>query len=585
MLRHRWALLIGLACILITNWLAIYPAQIVRMALDDVLAAVREAQAGNNEAQTIVAGHVLGYGGLVLLVALIRGIFLYIMRMTIIAVSRKIEFAQKNELFDQYQTYSLSILRRNQTGDLMARISEDVGNVRMFLGPGIMYTLNTAILFVLIFTTMVLVSPTLSLYVLLPMPLLAYLIYYVHSRIVQRTDERQQQLSRVSSFTQEAYSGIRLIRGYARESAWEDWFERESAEYRRLSMRVVLVDAFFFPVVAFLTGLSMLFTIWLGGYRVLDGSISPGNIAEFFLYLNLLVWPVTALGWVTSLTQKAIASQRRINELLRFRSEIDFEGQAQLPNQAVSIAFDHVSFRYPDTGIEALRNISFELAPGQMLGLIGPTGSGKTTLANVLLRFLEPDLGQVTLDGRPVADYSKSGLRQHIGYVAQDGFLFSDTIAQNIAFGAPDATVAQVEAAARFACVHDDIVAFPRGYETLVGERGVTLSGGQKQRVSIARAFVRQPGILLLDDSLSAVDAATEEHILQNLRGMRGQGYKPTLIVISHRIATVQTADLILYMDDGRVVEAGTHGELLALGGSYARLYRKQQLEVALLEH
>lgn len=583
--KYRWPLLLGTLFIIISNWFSIYPAQIVRDAVNlvgdlahmDALVAGFGVQSGMD--QTIQHALIV-FGVLMVSAALLRGFFLFLVRQTIIVVSRKIEYDQKNTLFDAYQQYSLSILRRRQTGDLMARISEDIGSVRMFTGPGIMYTLNTITLFVMVMVTMIYVNPELTFYVLLPMPILALSIFWVHSIINKRSEETQAQLSSISSFTQEAYSGIRLLRAFAREKVSERQFNRESDIFKLKSMKLARVDAFFYPTIFLLVGLSTVLAVWIGGEKVIGGTLSIGNIAEFVLYINLLTWPVASLGWITSMIQKAAASQKRLDEMMALHSEIRFAENSTIPAQA-SIELTDVNFTYPDTGIRALKNISFKVEAGQTLGIVGSTGCGKSTIANMLLRLFDVDTGTIRIGGQDIGTYSKEGLRGAIGYVPQDVFLFSDTIAANIAFGKQDATQEEIRAAAEFAGVLEDILAFPKGFDTEIGERGVTLSGGQKQRVSIARAYLRKPPLLILDDALSAVDTRTEAKILQHLRQhiSGAHAYKPTLVIISHRISAVQDADTILVMDDGTIVERGTHQQLIATGGDYAQLYQKQLLE------
>lgn len=603
--RYRWPLIWGIVFILISNWFSIYPAQVVRDAFNLVSDLIRQQElvAGTPAGDALsrrITYTLLLFGGIVVVAALLRGFFLYLVRQTIIVVSRHIEFDQKNELFDKYQLYSLSILRRRQTGDLMARIGEDVAAVRMFTGPGIMYTLSTITLFTMVMATMVVVNAELTLYVLLPMPVLALSIYLVHERINKRSEQAQNQLSTISSFTQEAFSGIRLLRAYTREDVSRRNFNQQSDVYMDLSLRLAKVDALFFPTILLLVGLSTVLTVWVGGEKVIAGTVTLGNIAEFILYINLLTWPVASLGWITSMIQKAAASQKRINELLALESELQFPASSE-PVTRAHIQFVDVSFTYADTGIRALRGIHLDVPAGTTLGIVGTTGSGKTTLTSMLLRFMDPTEGAAFLDGRLLSEYSKEALRGAIGYVPQDVFLFSDTIANNIAFGKMNATREEVEAAARFAGVYDDIVGFPDGFETVIGERGVTLSGGQKQRLSIARAYLGRPKLLILDDALSAVDTRTEATILDNLRGggtapfalaptnghpsADGEvaaGYRPTLVIVSHRISAVQDAQQIIVMDEGQIVERGTHAELLARRGAYAELYTKQLLEAEL---
>ncbi|MDX2062311.1 MAG: ABC transporter ATP-binding protein [Bacteroidia bacterium] len=582
--KYRFRLVWGMVFIVISNWFSIYPAQVVRDAFNLVADLIKQ--------QNLVEGYAAGatlaprfaytllfFGAIVLGAALLRGVFLFFVRQQIIVMSRLIEFDQKNQLFDHYQQYSLRILRQRQTGDLMSRISEDVGAVRMFTGPGIMYTLNTLVLFAMVMTTMLYVNAELTLYVLTPMPLLALAIYAVHNVINKKSEAVQAKLSDITSVSQETYSGIRLLRAYARETSAEAQFLAESEALKTKSLSLAKVDALFYPTILLLIGLSTTITVWIGGEKVIAGTVSLGNIAEFLIYINLLTWPVASLGWITSMIQKGAASQKRINELLSLKSELSFPHESP-PITEGRIEFQAVTLTYPDTGIEALRGIDFQIPPGQVLGIVGTTGSGKSTLANLLVRLMDTTEGQIRIDGRPIQDYSEAALRQQVGYVPQDVFLFSDTIANNIAFGDLEADRARIEAAARFAGVYDDIVAFPEGFETVIGERGVTLSGGQKQRISIARAFLRQPRVLILDDALSAVDTRTEAQILANLKAQLGaSGLPPTLILISHRLSGLEHAQHILVLDEGQIVEQGTHGQLLALGGTYAELYQHQLLE------
>jgi ATP-binding cassette subfamily B protein len=582
--KYKGLLISGVLFLIISNWFSIYPAQIVRYAFDLVeqLVRIKQLTAGFGvEAQIInlVKKALMFFGGLVLLMAFFRGLFLFLVRQTIIVMSRKVEYDQKNELFEKYQTYSRNIMLERQTGDLMSRISEDVGNVRMFTGPGIMYTLNTLTLFVMVLFTMFVVNVELTIYSLAPLPLLALSIYVVHSIIIKRSEAVQAQLGRLNSFVQEVFSGIRLIKSYVREAVIESRFIADSQEFRKRSIDLVKVEALFYPLIVFLIGLSTIFTVWIGGEKVIAGALSMGNIAEFIIYLNLLVWPVAALGWVTSLIQKAVASQMRINEMLALEPEIIYPQEGPAITDT-SLHFQNVSLSYPQTRIIAIRNVSFSIGQGQFLGIVGATGSGKTSLANLMVRFFEPTEGVIYLGLHPLSAYPQTTLRKAIGYVSQDTFLFSDTIKANIAFGNENATEPEIIEAAKFAGVYEDIMSFPAKFETVIGERGVTLSGGQKQRLCIARAYLVKSPILILDDALSAVDAQTEEKILQNLRSARDENsYCPTLILITHRISSVQHADCIITLENGSIVEIGKHEDLLANRKVYYNFYQRQQLE------
>ena len=579
--KYRYRMLLGVIFIVLSNWFGVFPAQVIRLAFDLVKEQVSIYQyvEGFNTQELFYKTFitiVLLFGFIVFLVAVIKGIFMFFMRQTIIVVSRLIEYDLKNEIYEHYQVLNLSFYRKNNTGDLMNRVSEDVGRVRMYIGPAIMYTLNLVVLFVLVISTMISVNPKLTLFAVLPMPFLFLSIYYVQNIINKKSEQIQEQLSTLSSTIQESFSGIRVIKAFVREEEIKAKFNVESEEYRIKTMGLVNVQAVFFPTVLTLIGISTLLTVYIGGKEVIDGRITAGNIAEFIVYVNMLTWPVTSVGWVTSLVQRASASQKRINEFVKLEPEIKNDVNLPITELKGNIAFKNVSFRYPDTGIQALQNINFSVDAGKTLAIVGRTGSGKSTIANLLFRMYECDEGQILLDGIDIKTLQLSSFRKQLSMVPQEVFLFSDTIANNISFGDANADRKQIEQAAKLASVYDNIMQFEHGFDTFVGERGITLSGGQKQRVSIARAIIKAPKALIFDDALSAVDTKTEEAILNNLKEMM---MNKTNILISHRISTVKHADLIIYLDSGKIIEMGTHDELLNMQNAYSELYHKQLLE------
>ncbi len=511
---------------------------------------------------------------LYLLAYLLKGIFSFMTRQTIIVMSRLIEYDLKAAIYDHYQCLPLSFYKVNATGDLMNRISEDVSKVRMYLGPAVMYGLTLVTMMALTVGVMVRIDATLTLWSLAPLPFMSVSVYFVSARIHQKSDAVQAQQSLLSAMVQQAYAGIRVLVAHRREARAEERFANEADLYKTRTLDLVKVDALFMPIIVMLVGLSTILTIYVGGLRVLAGDLELGHIFQFVFYVNLLTWPFASIGWVTSLVQKASASQARINAFLEVEPDIACpENPADSGDIRGYIEFKGVGLTYPDSGIVALDGVDFTLEPGETLAVIGRTGSGKSTLAQLVARLYDPTVGHVLVDGIDLKERDLHGLREAIGYVPQDVFLFSDTIRANIGFGVDGAEEADIQQAARDADVHDNITGFPEGYDTLLGERGVNLSGGQKQRVSIARAILKRPRILIFDDCLSAVDTETEATILGNLRRiMEGR----TSILISHRVSTVRSADLILVLDDGRVVERGRHDDLVERDGLYAELHRKQ---------
>lgn len=519
---------------------------------------------------------VLIIGGLILVSALLKGFFLFLTRQTIIVMSRHMEYDMKNDIFEHYQKLPLSFYRSNNTGDLMNRISEDVGKVRMYLGPAVMYGLNLVVLFTLTITQMFNVNSTLAFYTLLPLPLLSISIYYVSDKMDKQSEKIQANLSGLSTFVQEAFSGIRVLKAFVKEGEYENKFLEQSNVYKKESLKLSLINALFFPTILGLIGLSTISVVYIGGLQVGAGNVTIGNISEFIMYVNMLTWPVASLGWVTSIVQTASASQRRINEFLDTQPSIVSEKNITT-NITGRITFEHVSLTYTESDIKAIDDISIEISQGESLAVIGGTGSGKSTFANLISRLYDPSSGVIKIDGNSIKDYKISHLRSQIGYVPQDSFLFSDSIANNISFGMEDPDQVQIEQASKDAGVYENIIQFPNGFETVLGERGITLSGGQKQRVTLARALIRNPKILILDDSLSAVDTKTEDQILGNLKRIMENR---TTIIVSHRVSSVKLADRIAVLDEGKIVEIGTHEELLLKGGEYKKLYESQLEEL-----
>lgn len=508
------------------------------------------------------------------------GILTFLMRQTLIVMSRHVEFDMKNVVFKQYEILTQNFYKNNRTGDLMNRISEDVSRVRMYVGPAVMYSINTIIRFTIVIVYMVEVSPKLTLLTLLPLPILAYFIFKLSTSINKKSLEFQKNLSALSSYTQEVFSGIRVIKSYTIEDKIQSEFNILSLKSNEKSLELAKVQAFFGPLMLLLIGISNLLVIALGSYMYINGNITKiAVIAEFIIYINMLVWPVTSIGWVSSLVQEAEASQKRINEFLKIEPEIQNNNTKPIPIEG-NIAFHNVSLIYEDTNIKALNNVSFEIKKGETVAIIGRTGSGKSTLLSLLSRLYDPTEGYILVDGHNITDHNLENLRSSIGVVPQDAFLFSDTIKNNIKFGKETATDEEIIEAAKNADVHNNIINFKEQYETILGERGISLSGGQKQRVSIARAIINNHQILLLDDCLSAVDTETEEEILNNLETIC-QG--KTTIIVSHRVSSTKNADKIFILDNGKITQQGSHNQLISKEGYYKELYQKQITEKELL--
>lgn len=579
-IKYKWWIIPGVIFVIISNIFGVIPAQVIGHAFNLITEeiAIYSLFNGFNRQElvySIFSKSLLYFGLLVLILYLLRGFFLFLMRQTLILMSRHIEYDMKNEIYAHYQVLTLAFYRRNNTGDLMNRATEDVNRVRMYVGPAIMYAINTTVLFILVIYSMFSVNTELALFSLLPLPVLVVTIYLVNTLIIKKSEKIQEQLSNLSSFVQERFSGIRVIKSYVREDHTNETFEVESDGYRNSMLNLIKTQALFYPTMLLLVGLSTILTVYIGGKQVINGAITPGNIAEFIVYVNQLTFPVTMLGWVTSLIQRASASQKRINEFLKLEPEI-ISTNTDTHELKGKIDFKEVSFTYPDTGITALKDVSFELEEGKFMAVIGRTGSGKSTLANLLLRMYDTTNGSIFIDDKNIKDLNLKDYREQTGFVPQEVFLFSDTIKNNIAFGIDGASDEQIINAAKSASVYHNIEGFEHKFETMLGERGITLSGGQKQRVSIARALIKEPKLIIFDDCLSAVDTKTEESILKNLgKIMKGK----TTIIIAHRISTIKNADKILVMDEGRIVEQGTHKQLIKLNGVYAEIHKNQLLE------
>lgn len=575
--KYRLRLFSGILFIGLSTWFSLVPANLVGKGLDFAAWAINHPQIPAETVNWLL----LRFGLEVIGYTLAYGVFLFLNRQTIIVMSRLIEYDLKNEIFNHYQNLDQRFYKQNNTGDLMNRISEDVSRIRMYIGPAVMYTTSTAITLVMTIMFMFSSDVRLSLYVLAPLPVLTVSIYYVSNRINRKSLKVQQQLSQLSTLSQETFSGVRVIKAFAREQNSEQQFATAADEYMTRNLSLARTESMFQPFMLLLIGLSILLTVLIGGREVIDGKLSVGTIATFILFVIRLTWPIASLGWVTSLVQRAAASQERINEFLTTKPAIQSPTTAPFALKG-NIEFRKVKFVYPDSGVCALNDVSFTIKAGQSAAFLGRTGSGKSTLAQLMVRLYDVSEGEILVDGENIKSVNLSDLRENTGYVPQEVFLFSKTIAGNIAFSAHDlretaSRRAEIEQAARDAAIHTNIAEFPNGYETLVGERGVTLSGGQQQRISIARAILKQPRLLIFDDCLSAVDTETEDEILGNLRRiMQGK----TTIIISHRVSAVRHADQIFILDEGKIIEQGTHQQLLDAGGYYAGLYHKQVQEL-----
>ena len=561
----------GVVFIIISNYFGVQIPMFVQSTVDELF---KKTELKNfSDFLTLM----LKIGGFYMFLALMKGLFLFFQRQSIIIMSRLIEYDLKNEIYNQYQRLDYSFFKRNNTGDLMNRITEDVSQVRMYLGPGVMYTINLAVLFIMVVSQMIQISGKLTFFVLLPLPVMSFLIYKVSNKMNKLSHKVQQEQSNMSTLIQEFFSGIRVIKAFSREEEIKEKFNVSADEYQKRNMKLVLVNALFMPTITFLIGLSTLIVIYTGGIMTYEKSISLGEIVSFIMFVNMLTWPFASVGWVTSIIQRAAASQERINEFLREEPEIKNENSSPFHFEG-SIEFKNVSYTYDNSGIKAVHKLNFSIQKGDTFAIIGKTGSGKSTILNLIMRQFDTDEGEILIDNQNIKNINIHDFRKQTGVIPQDVFLFSDTIGNNIKFGIDnnDASNDDLIAITKKAHVYHNIEQFPDQFDTLLGERGVNLSGGQKQRVSIARALIRKPNLLLMDDCLSAVDTETEEIILENLKAEKNI---ITSIIVSHRISSIRNANKIIVIENGEKVEEGSHAELLDLRGIYAEMYKKQLSE------
>ena len=570
-IKYKWRLLVGIFITILSKILALQIPVIIRKSLNSVEDFIKNDIIDKSTIENQLFWNLLTIVG----VAVLAGILTFIMRQMIIVTSRLIEFDLKNEIYEQYQKLPINFYKKNRTGDLMNRISEDVSKVRMYFGPALMYSINMIFLFVVGFTQMTKIDPTLTMYTLIPFPILSISIFYISKVINQRSTIVQEYLSKLTTYNQEFFSGINVVKSYGIEPMVIEGFNELADESKEKNIDLYKVQALFFPLMILLIGVSNLTVIYVGGNQYINGEIQIGVIAEFMLYVNMLTWPVAVVGWVTSMVQQAEASQKRINEFLKEVPEIQNTTSDSFKIEG-DIEFRNVSITYDDTNITALKDVSFSVKKGQKVAILGKTGSGKSSITNLISRLYDVDNGTVLIDNTPIKEINLIDLRKDIGFVPQDPFLFSDTISNNIKFGNEKATNKEIINAAKKAVVHQNILDFKDGYNTILGERGITLSGGQKQRVSIARAIIKNPQILIFDDCLSAVDTETEERILTNLEQV---SKNKTTFIISHRVSSAKNADQIIILDEGEIIQQGPHNQLINEKGYYKELYEQQLLE------
>jgi len=571
--KYKFLIVMGILCVILSNFFAIYVPVFVRQGLDDAyFNSQLFGYSQSNILYKIIMFNALGFGIAIVLASVLKGVFMFFMRQTLVVASREIEYDQKNELFLKYEKLGEDFYRENYTGDLMSRITEDISNVRMYIGPAIMYFANVLFSFIMIITQMIMVNKHLAFWVIVPLPILSISIYYVSQKINLGNKKIQEQLSVITTHAQETFSGIRILKSFGAEKYFSKDFNDQGVEFQNRNLKLAMVNSLFFPLMMLLVGLSTIIVLYVGGREVEKGIFTPGNLAEFVIYLNMLIWPVASLGWTTALVQKASASQKRINDFLN-REEVDLQNNDDKLSLLKQIEFNDLSHRYSDKNENALSDVSFKISKGEIIGITGKTGSGKSTLLQLLTKQIQVQSGQIIVDDQSISNLHLNAYRKLIAYVPQDVFLFSDTIEANIAFGVSEYSQEQLDEIIRITCLDKDIALFEQGKNTILGERGVSLSGGQKQRVSLARALMKNSDILILDDCLSAVDAETESRIIYNLKEVF---QNKTVIITSHRVAPLQHANNIVILEKGKIIESGKHEFLISFGGYYQWLYENQ---------